>query len=220
VVGNSRYVLDIHTNAGYFERATHREVIYSAYESAAELVPPECRETDADILRLGYLGRLHPTKGVEVLIDALALCSHERIRLSVAGTGNAGYVETLRRRATGLPVDFVGYVDPGEFLGAIDLLVVPSVWDEPLPRAVYEAYGHGVGVLASRRGGTPEIVGDELSGLLFDPVPDLLAALLRRCANEPELVTRLGKGGYEAAAGFRPSLTAARYLAAYERTVA
>jgi glycosyltransferase involved in cell wall biosynthesis len=91
VIGNSRFVLDMHASLGQFRNARLREVIYNAY--APEFEGGERVGNDGGVLRVGYLGRLHPTKGVEVLIDAVAACTQLRMRVSIAGTGNSTYVE-------------------------------------------------------------------------------------------------------------------------------
>jgi glycosyltransferase involved in cell wall biosynthesis len=218
VIGNSRYVLDAHLDAGHFADAPYRDVIYNAYRPERA---PQARaeKRPGGVLRIGYLGRLHPTKGIEVLIDAFTRVHAGAARLAIGGKGSAEYVAALKNRAQGAPIEFLGYVEAGQFLAQLDLLVVPSVWDEPLPRAVYEAFAHGVAVVASRRGGTPEIVDDGVNGLLFDPWVDRLAALLQRCIAEPELLRRLSEGARASASRFLPERTVERYVDAYRRTI-
>ncbi len=56
--------------------------------------------------------------------------------------------------------------DPREFYAVTKVLIVPSLWKENAPLVVGEAMTNGIPVLASKRGGSPETVGD--GGLLFD----------------------------------------------------
>jgi len=59
--------------------------------------------------------------------------------------------------------------------------VVPSLWAEPLGVVVFEGMAYGTPVIASRRGGIPEMIDDGVDGLLFDPdnVEELLLAMNR-----------------------------------------
>ena len=67
-------------------------------------------------------------------------------------------------------IRFLGRVDdPGRVLAEIDALVVPSVWEEPLSRTIFEAYGAGVPVIVSNRGGNPEAVDVGATGFVVDP---------------------------------------------------
>ena len=122
-----------------------------------------------------YMGRLDSEKGVEVLLDAwrrLGLEPDEG-RLLIVGSpyvhaDPAGYLAQLHalgtESCTWLPMrsDVVGV------LHAADVLVLPSVWDEPFGRVVIEALATGRPVIGSRVGGVPEILSGEFSQHLFD----------------------------------------------------
>lgn len=170
VIGNSRFVLDSHLRLGAFADA-HREVIYNGYEPplpvAARAAVPEHRP-----LTIGFIGRLAPTKGVEMLIDAfgrVAAALSRPMRLRIAGTGDTEYVGHLRDRSCGVHVEFPGKVSPASFYESVDVTVVPSLWHEPLARVIFESFAHGVPVIASSRGGSPELVVPARTGWLFDP---------------------------------------------------
>lgn len=110
-------------------------------------------------LRLLYIGRLHPIKGIENLLHALKIFDGHNVSLSIFGSGEESYVNSLkelvRQLGLGGQVWFKGHVD-GEgreqaFLGA-DVCVVPS-FSENFGMVVAEALAHGVPVIASK--GTP-----------------------------------------------------------------
>ncbi len=85
-----------------------------------------------------------------------------------------------RRRPQGLPIEFVGWAKPADFLSEIDVLVVPSFWAEPSPRTIYEAYTMGVPVIGAASGGIPELIGEDNADWLFTPGDDAdLAARLQ-----------------------------------------
>jgi glycosyltransferase involved in cell wall biosynthesis len=155
-----------------------------------------------DTILVLYLGRLDPTKGIETLLEAVPLLGDPRIAVRVVG-GVSPWLRRPERYAGRLAaqapagVRFVGRTDdPRRSLWAADVVVIPSLWEEPLSRVALEAMASGVPVVASRTGGLPEVLGDELSALLFEPghAGQLVEAL--RSA-----VPQLGAGRDWAAAG-------------------
>lgn len=136
---------------------------------------------DEDVLLVMYFGRVGPPKGVDVLVDALAgLVGGPRpVELLVLGLA---VDHSYERRLLGAVPDLrihrmkerADVVTP---LHAADLVVVPSVWEEPFGRTVIEAMATGRPVIASAVGGIPEILGGEFARFLVPPgdVPALSA---------------------------------------------
>lgn len=150
-----------------------------------------------DRIRLGFIGGLHPYKGVRDLEAALSRTDAE-CRLIVAGEGPD---RTLLERRCGERAVFLGAV-PYEQIPALyhemDVLVVPS-HTEGLPRVVLEAQATGTPVVATNVGGIPEVVSDGETGLLCEPHrPDLLATAIDRLADDPRERERLGSNGRDA----------------------
>ncbi len=82
--------------------------------------------------------------------------------------------------------------DLGNLLGASDLFVMPSLW-EGLPLSMILALGAGLGVVATRVAGIPEVVRDQETGLLVPPAdPAALGAAMARLVTDPTLRARLG----------------------------
>ncbi len=115
---------------------------------------------------LVFVGRLVSDKGVDLLIDALALLARRgrHVRLTVVGDGPED--AALRRQAQALNVadriDFVGRRVGPELVATLNVhqvLVVPSVWEEPFGVVVLEALACGCVPLVTRRGGLPDAVG-------------------------------------------------------------
>jgi len=122
---------------------------------------------------IGFLGRLHPQKGVDLLLEAFTdvALRHPRALLIIAGKGPmmAELVDKTNRRRIQDQVRFLGESDdPDQFLAALDLLALPSRW-EGMPNAALEAMARGRPVVATRVGGTPELV---VSGGINRPHPD------------------------------------------------
>jgi glycosyltransferase involved in cell wall biosynthesis len=162
---------------------------------------------DDQSLNLLYAGRLTPDKGIETAIEAMTKLvfgqSQREIRLSLAGSGPAEYENHLRQlvNQAGLTdnVSFLGWVPPAEMpelLQKFDVLVLPSIWPEPFSRAVLEGMISGLVVVATRTGGTPEIIADGENGLLFLPNdPEDLAKKIARLADNPESRGKLAEAG-------------------------
>lgn len=109
--------------------------------------------------RVLYLGRLDPIKGLENLIDAIALSKTPRIEVTFHGAGEPSYTASLARRIEekGLSskIKLKGFVEGAaktQAFAQADICVVPS-FSENFGMAVVEALSHGVPVIASR--GTP-----------------------------------------------------------------
>ena len=183
---------------------------------------PEFRDT-ASLLRLGYFGRLDPTKGVDIVVEALRRVPNASVRLAIYGIRQRGceaYVARLERAAATEPrVALLSALPPDAVGGAMrrcDLVVVPSRGLETGPLVVLEAFAAGTPVLGARLGGIAELVSDQVDGLLIPPEdPGAWASAIAALAAAPERLARLR-------AGIRPPRTmddVARDMAELYRTL-
>ena len=125
---------------------------------------------------VGMMGRLRPAKGLDVLLDALAMLRAEGlgVRLLVVGEfETAAYRAEVQARVRELGleavVEFRGFrSEVGAELARMDLFVQPSL-HEGLPMAVLEAMAAGVPVVATRVGAVPDVVRDGIDGVLVSP---------------------------------------------------
>lgn len=215
VTAVSRRLLDRVRAAGVFSRVADTRVIPNAN------APGTARPEDADDrpgrpLRLGFLGRLEPVKGVELLCEAFRRLPPGAATLTIGGTGAEAYVSGLRRRYDGSGIRFAGWVDPDVFLPGLDALVVPSLWEEPLSRVSHEALEHGVPVIGARTGGIPEVVRDGDTGRLFCPGDsDDLEGALRSLLDSGRDWRGLSRRCRNQAARFRLDAIHAAYRDAY-----
>jgi glycosyltransferase involved in cell wall biosynthesis len=135
---------------------------------------------------LGYIGTLSRIKGVATLLDAFAIAPQEW-RLELAGSGE---LESLVRERAGADerIRFHGRLD-GEakraFFSRLDLLVVPSEWEENAPLVAVEAAVRGLPAVVSDRGGLPETPEAEVFRAR-DPVA--LRDAVRRLVETPGLL--------------------------------
>ena len=143
-------------------------------------------------LRLLYLGRLHPIKGVESLLEACGIVGglSPDWHLYIAGTGSPSYVDFLKSKVQELglskQVEFVGEVfeDNKEALFAqSDVVLVPS-HIENFGIVVAESLAHAVPVIASK--GTPWIgLETNRCGLWVDNDRESLATAIRKIRTLP-----------------------------------
>jgi glycosyltransferase involved in cell wall biosynthesis len=125
-------------------------------------------------LTLLYAGQVLDHKGLPVLLRALARC-RARHPLVVIGDDTTDHAARYKKLAARLgvleQVRFVGKKDNRETLALLSregqVLVVPSVWDEPFSIVVLEGMGVGLPVVASDTGGTPEAITNGETGFLF-----------------------------------------------------
>lgn len=149
---------------------------------------------------LGTIGRLHPQKGVDVLLRALSALPREFPDLKTLIVGEGPARPELERLAAQLGVSqkviFTGLRrDIPDILAALDLLVLPSRW-EGMPNVVLEAMAAGTPVVATAVGAVPELVIDGETGLLVPPEdPAALAQCLRRLLSDAPLRARLAAAG-------------------------
>ena len=165
----SNRVFDRLTKAGAFPGAStgRQPVRIIRGNNAMEALPAAEPSTAGRPLRLGFMGRLDPSKGLENLIDAVKQLSAGSASLQVAGTGNPDYTRALHERAAGAAnIAFVGHTSPNDFFPTIDLLVIPSIWEDPFPRVFHEALAYGVPSLATPLGGLSEVIEHGRNGFL------------------------------------------------------
>ncbi len=194
VVGVSRYILDRHLRAGYFSGVPIRRVIYNARDTHELGVQDAPVSEPLGPLRFGFIGRLDPTKGIDLLLHAFCAAALPDAELWIAGFGKSEYVDLLISRYADEHVRFLGRVTPRDFYPQADVVVVPSLWNDTFPGVVYEALAFGKPVIASRRGGIPEMIRHGENGLLFEPDrPEELVEALRQSAGDAALRARMGQ---------------------------
>ena len=126
----------------------------------------------ASSIVIGSVGRLVPIKGHAGLLDAAEMLLSRGVDLFVVLVGDGSELGHLRAKAAALPylsarVHFLGASkNVAEALNAMDVFVLPST-SEGMSNTLLEAMSAGLPVVATRVGGNPELIEDQVSGLLF-----------------------------------------------------
>lgn len=177
-----------------------------------------------------FVGRLNAEKGADVFVRAAALAlpalpgwSARMIGSAWYGSGAAEtpFVAALRAEAASAGVALPGFLPNDAVLAAMAeaaVVVLPSRWSEPFARVALEALACGAALVASPRGGIPEVAGE--AALYADPDdPAALAAAIRRVSESEALRAALQAKGLARAAGFTMARTARAYALLRARLV-
>lgn len=159
-----------------------------------------------------YVGRIVRSKGVDLLLDAFAslLLRYPFIRLVIVGSSKLEHApepqfeEELWERARNMNgrVHFVGGVENRDipmFLSAADVVVLPTIADEGVPLCILEAMACQKAVIATDKGGIPEILQHEHSGLLLpaNHVEDLLPRAMEKLILDTSLRQRCARNALQ-----------------------
>jgi UDP-glucose:(heptosyl)LPS alpha-1,3-glucosyltransferase len=128
-----------------------------------------------DHIVLLFAGSGWERKGLLFAIEAMALCKDRKLRLLVAGRGDAGqYKTTPLRFWREDPVQFLGEVaDLTPVYAAADIFILPTIYD-PFSNACLEALACGLPVITTRCNGFTEIVEDGIHGSIIDDPSKLI----------------------------------------------
>jgi glycosyltransferase involved in cell wall biosynthesis len=151
-------------------------------------------------LKILFAGRLHPDKGLLVLLEAMKILDEENIavKLDILGEGEllSNCQAASKAMQKSVQIEVLGTIPYGrEFFRLLQqyhAVVVPSTSDEQ-PRIVYDAYSQAVSVLANNTAGLRDCIQNGITGSLAncnDPVA--LANLLKQSAENLNLLQKMG----------------------------
>ncbi|MBW3084580.1 D-inositol-3-phosphate glycosyltransferase [Austwickia sp. TVS 96-490-7B] len=202
------------------------EVVRMAVDPDRFAPPPAARNHDGPV-RLITVGRLVPLKGFPILVEAVSLLQSRGIAVQVRIIGDGEERADLQHRIdqAGLQglVELVGPVGqddlPAHYHWA-DVFVLPS-FIEGLPVVLMEAMATELPAVASGITGIPELVVDQVNGLLVRPGrADQLADAIAQLAADQSLRTRMGQAGRRSIlAEFTPRTTGPAMTAFLDRVI-
>ena len=157
--------------------------------------------------RLLYVGQVAAHKGVHVAIEAINLLvqnGHANVTLTIAGQiGSAEYEDKLKQMVSSYQLNenvrFKGRVsreEISEIYQAHDILIFPSVWEEPFSITLLEAMSSGLAVVGTATGGSREILQDGQNALVFrNEDPEACAGAIAKLFADPELFEMIRRNG-------------------------
>jgi glycogen(starch) synthase len=189
------------------------QVISNGVETDLFVPLPESeksKEQNQSLLLL-YAGSLVPHKGVHTAIEAMAILANRsdaevrHIKLTIAGSGNPDYENYLQRLVEdanlGDRIQFLGRIpreEMPELFQKHDVLIFPSIWEEPLARVMQEAMASGLVVIGTLTGGSGELLVEGETGLTFEPNDlETLVNKIMILSKDPKLYSKLSIMGRE-----------------------
>ena len=156
-----------------------------------------------------YIGSLTKHKGVRILVDAAKDAGME---LHLIGDG------PLRKELEGKAIlhGKLEYSEMIEELANAEMLIVPSIWNEPFGRVVVEGMAAGKPVIVSPYGALPEIGGDAV--MIAEPTVKGLSGAMKKVHSDESLRKEMGALGRKRAEMFRPERIAEEVVELYRRT--
>jgi glycosyltransferase involved in cell wall biosynthesis len=184
------------------------EVIYNGIDPRFLTFPKTVSNKD-ETFQLLFVGRLRVEKGILVILKALdlfitemkAIMDVKPVHLHIFGDGDETYFSELKtflnEKELASMVTFHGKVPQDDLItyyDRSDVMLVPSLWQEPFGLVVAEAMARALPVIASNLGGPAEIITNEINGLLVEAGNErALALAITELLNNPEKRERFGQ---------------------------
>ena len=207
IIGNSEFTLKTVRDMNLPVKRIYNSINIDKFDSDKSSITPY-----KGGMKIAFVGRVRIRKGAMVFIEAASevLQQYKDMHFYVVGDDSgdddgclAAAQEMVNLRGIAPYFTFTGSLyDAPQFMKHIDIIVVPSIFEEPFGRVNIEAMAAGKPVIASRVGGIPEVVEDYVNGLL---VPrgdaDALAKAMINLIDNAELRSRLGENGRRSVEG-------------------
>jgi glycosyltransferase involved in cell wall biosynthesis len=217
LIVNTADIADYVVRSGWEAARVHHLPNFAARQEGYPL-PRASAATPEDAPLALAMGRLHPSKGFDILLTALAQVPHLYLWIAGEGEERAALEECAAALGVAGRVRFLGWQeDVAPLLAAADMLVSSSR-HEPLGNVVLEAWAAGVPVVATSSEGPRALLAEGETGLLV-PVgdADALAGAMRRLIDDRDLAEALGTGGR---AHWQAEFAEARVVALYRAFLA
>ena len=181
VIGISKFILKDHVENGYFKNVPNK-VIYNGFDVTSH----EISDAKNSVV-FGYIGQINKSKGIELLLQSFFKIKKYSWRLLIAGNIDGIYLSYLKKTYNSNQIEFLGYTNSDLFFKKIDVLIVPSLWNEPFGRVVLESIINRKPVIGSNRGGISELLSNNKK-YLFNPLGNELIILLKKIILDPNFL--------------------------------
>ncbi|UXP33553.1 glycosyltransferase family 4 protein [Reichenbachiella agarivorans] len=156
-------------------------------------VPKLIKRDETNDLILGIAGKISKEKGHLLLLDVMKELHDKSIKLKIAGLVEEEFKEEFLSRLedAGEKVEYLGFIDTMfDFYNNIDVVInaTSKELSEPLGTTLIEGLMHNKILIASKVGGSTEIIEDKVNGFLFENKQELISILLEITNNRVEYV--------------------------------
>lgn len=222
VTAPSSVVLNTLKADGYFKKsfgkvvpnATEydRKSVFDIWQARQKLVP--------SAPRFVYLGSLIKVKGVEWLIQCFRKLPNPDVELYIAGKGELEkYVKNAAIEDK--RIHFVGFLDEkgvSELLKKTNVLIAPSLWEEPFGRIVLDAYKHAMPVIVSNHGALPTLISKGKNGIIVDDkISDDLKNAMEFFIENPDKIAEFSRHSVEELERFSLDVQYQRFISIYKK---
>lgn len=172
VTAPSQFTLDKFIEYGYFSESKHVKIsncVEIDYSEMRDIIKKR-NASNSNTIGFIFVGSLIPIKGIDKLIYTFMDIKNENISLTICGSGSLKD-KILEACKLDNRIKYLGQLKESQLREVFlknDVLIIPSVFDEPFGRVVIEANLYGLPVIGSRKGGIVEIINNIKSGVLFD----------------------------------------------------
>lgn len=219
-----RTILSLATSHVYISRAVQQQVgsskgivIYNPVERCFRPLSNIKIAND-----FAFFGRMIRDKGVDTLLEALAICQQKGYIYTLDLYGEGDYLKELQRLALSLKVDsqlrWFSFVQGEELVSAMNaagVVVIPSRWPEPMGVVAIEAMACGKAVIGSRQGGLGEVL-DGYALVFENGNAQQLAEQMMQVKELPHLRQTLEAKAYERSQDFAIEKISSQYLQLFE----
>ncbi len=183
VTAPSNYTLNKFIEAGYFSESK-KQCIYNAININIKETKEIIQKRNIDNkekIKFMYVGMLIENKGIRNLLEAFSKIKNENISLHIYGKGELENIVKQRVKENH-KVKYYGQLSTDKLKNEWlknDVLIVPSIWEEPFGRVVIEANQYGLPVIGANRAGILETITNIQTGLLYqyDNIEELVKAI-------------------------------------------
>lgn len=172
---------------------------------------------NADSKVVLFVGRITKVKGVLELIKAFKIVKDSSIKLVIVGSSwygknldNDKYIENVKRESQFMQerIYFTGYVDYAnipDYYCMADVVVIPSIWDEPCSLTLFETMASGIPLITTKKGGNTEVVKEH--GVLVEADKEFeyrLAEKIEKIIFDKKLKANMAADAYSYVQQFNP----------------
>jgi glycosyltransferase involved in cell wall biosynthesis len=160
-----------------------------------------------------FVGRFTYDKGIHTILESVReiLVQHQDWRFILLGEGS------LRPRYQKEYPEFLfkGFVNPEPYYSKASITIVPSIWPENLPYVIAESINYGIPVLASRKGGIPEMVVHGKTGILYGNQNEMKEGL-SRLISDRDYLKKLHRGALRQKQNLDFNSTVRKYIELFQ----
>lgn len=197
ITAPSKYTLNYFTNLNMFLKAQYKYVIPNAIDFRLSDVSTLIDEKSVNYsaaVRFAYLGRFSKMKGVDWLIKVFHESSLSS-NLYLFGKGNLSDQSNIILQIDNR-ISNQGFLEESDLCDAlkdIDVIVAPSLWEEPFGRIILDGYKNACPVIVTNKGGMPEVVDNQNTGIIINTTDDELIQALFYFQDKKNIIRMLPK---------------------------